>query len=172
MCQKVKTDIENLIKSRRSIRKFKNLDVEEEKVLKILESGRWSPSGLNNQPWRFCVLKAGKKDKISKFTSYWNIITESNVCICVFMDSNMCYDRTKDMLAIGACIQNMLLTAENLNLGTCWLGEILKNKEKLNEVLNIDKSRYELVAVIAVGYKDESPVSEREVLNKLILRRQ
>jgi len=167
----VKTDIEILIKNRRSIRKFKNLEVEEEKITKILELGRWAPSGLNNQPWRFCVLKASKKDKISKFTSYGNIITESNVCICVFIDSKACYDRTKDLLAIGACIQNMLLMAESLNLGTCWLGEILKNKEKVNEVLNIDKSRYELVAVIAVGYKDENPVSEREELDKLILQR-
>ncbi len=163
-------NLEILIKSRRSIRKFKNLAVEEEKITKILELGRWAPSGLNNQPWRFCVLRAKEKDKISKFTSYENIITESNVCICVFMDSKACYDRTKDLLAVGACIQNMLLTAENLNLGTCWLGEILKNKEKINELLNIDKSRYELVAVIAVGYKDESPVSKREELDKLILK--
>ncbi len=166
----IKTDFEILIKSRRSIRKFKNFDIGEEKVLKILELGRWAPSGLNNQPWRFCVLRAKEKDKISKFTSCGNIITESNVCICVFIDSDVCYDGTKDLLAIGACIQNMLLMAESLNLGTCWLGEILKNKEKVNEVLNIDK-RYELVAVIAVGYKDESPVSEREELDKLILQR-
>ncbi|OQX19122.1 MAG: hypothetical protein BWK75_05975 [Candidatus Altiarchaeales archaeon A3] len=164
-------NLEILIKCRRSIRKFKNLEVEEEKITKILEFGRWAPSGLNNQPWRFCVLRAGEKDKISKFTSYRNSITESNVCICVFMDSDACYDRTKDLLAIGACIQNMLLMAENLNLGTCWLGEILKNKEKVNDVLNIDKPGYELVAVIAVGYKDENPVSDRLELDKLILRR-
>jgi len=163
-------NLEILIKNRRSIRKFKNLDVEEEKIMKILEAGRWSPSGLNNQPWRFCVLKGSDKDKISKLTSYANIINESNVCIGVFLDKNASYDRTKDLLAIGACIQNMLLMAENLNLGTCWLGEILKNKEKVNEVLNIDKSRYELVAVIAVGYKDENPTSDRLEIDKLILR--
>jgi len=45
-----------LIKGRRSVRKFKKKTVSKQIVEKILEAGRWAPSGLNNQPWRFMVL--------------------------------------------------------------------------------------------------------------------
>ncbi len=53
-----------LIKTRRSVRKFQKEIVSKGMILKILEAGRWAPSGLNNQPWRFMVLAKNKKDLI------------------------------------------------------------------------------------------------------------
>lgn len=53
-----------LIKTRRSIRKFENKAVSKKTISDILEAGRWAPSGLNNQPWRFMVLAKNKKDLI------------------------------------------------------------------------------------------------------------
>lgn len=161
-------DVFEAIKKRRSIRKFKNIDVEDEKILKILDAGRYAPSGLNNQPWRFHISKGEEKDEISKFTKYGKIIKNSNLCISVFIDTEDIYNRERDLMAVGACIENMLLEVENLDLGACWIGEILNNKEKVREFLKLDK-RYELMAVIAIGYKDETPHSERKSLNELMI---
>jgi nitroreductase len=61
------------------------------------------------------------------------------------------YDRTKDVQAVGASIQNMLLTIHSMELGGVWLGEILQNKEKVGELLRVDKD-LELMAVVALGH--------------------
>ncbi|NCN65428.1 MAG: nitroreductase family protein [Candidatus Altiarchaeum hamiconexum] len=163
-------NLDELIKNRRSVRKFKDKPVDDEKINVILEAGRWAPSGLNNQPWRFYALKDRTvKEKLADFTKYSRIIKNSGACICVFLDGDAGYDRTKDSMAIGACIQNMLLTAEDLGLAACWLGEILNRKSEVNEFLNVN-SKYELMAVIALGYGDENPSSDRKPLTNLVIK--
>jgi hypothetical protein len=69
---------------------------------------------------------------------------------------------SKDVLAVGASIQNMLLTIHSMGLGGVWLGEILKNKERVGELLGAEAG-LELMAVIALGYPDgKTSRSERE----------
>ena len=82
---------------------------------------------------------------------YSKIILGANILIAVFLDRSLSYDRTKDVQAIGACIQNMLLFIHSVGLGAVWLGEILKNKDKVLELLGGPKE-LELMAVIALGY--------------------
>lgn len=140
------------IRSRRSVREFEDRDVPDELVEKLLTAGTWAPSGLNNQPWRFAVVKdKNKKGALSKLTKYDEIILSAPVCIAVFMDTDASYDRTKDVMAIGACNQNILLAAHSLGLGAVWLGEILKNKDAVRALLGAPEP-YELMAVLAVGY--------------------
>jgi len=50
-------DVLNLLKSRRSIRKYKQQPIEEEKIEKCLEAARWAPSAMNRQPWEFIIVK-------------------------------------------------------------------------------------------------------------------
>ena len=54
-------DILDIIRQRRSIREYKKDMPEDSDIEKILEAGRWAPSGLNNQPWRFLVIKEKAK---------------------------------------------------------------------------------------------------------------
>lgn len=147
------------IRSRRSVREFEDLDVSDELIETLLTAGTWAPSGLNNQPWRFVVVKdADLREALSKLTTYGKIILSAPACIAVFMDANASYDRTKDILAIGACNQNILLAAHSLGLGGVWLGEILKSKDAVRDLLKAPES-CELMAVLAVGYpiqKDRS----------------
>jgi nitroreductase len=75
----------------------------------------------------------------------------------------------KDLLAIGACIQNMILKAHSLGIGTCWLGEILNKKEMVNRLYSLPSS-LELTAVIALGYPAETPKSHRKKIEELILK--
>ncbi len=145
----------NLIKTRRSIRKFTSQDIEDTQVKQILEAGTYAPSGLNNQPWRFAVIKDKEtQNSLASHTHYSTIIEGAPLCIAVFLDVNESYDRTKDIQAIGACIQNMLLAIHALGLGGVWLGEILKNKDGVSKILKAPKN-LELMAVIALGHPAE-----------------
>ena len=145
-------DIFELIKTRRSIREFSDRPVPDEITSNIIEAGMWAPSGLNNQPWKFAVIKDGDlKAKISGLTRYSKTVSGSNALIAVFLDHPSGYDRTKDTLAVGACVQNMLLYIHSVGLGAVWLGEILKNKDKVLQLVG-GPGDLELMAIIALGY--------------------
>lgn len=138
----------------RSIRRFTREAVSDELVDRILDAGRWAPSGLNNQPWRFAVIRdKAVKEGLASLTRYGSIIRSADVILAVFFDQNAGYDRTKDLLAIGACIQNMLLAIHDSGLGGVWLGEILKSGRKVGSLLKAPDS-YELMAAITLGYPE------------------
>ena len=144
-------EITEAIKSRRSVREFTDEDVSDSEIEQILEAGRWAPSGLNNQTWRFVIVRDEKTKKaLAELTHYGKTILNSAVEIVVFLDRDSMYDYTKDTQSIGACIQNILLAIHSVGLGAVWLGEILKSKEQVNELLGAPES-YELMAVIAIG---------------------
>lgn len=149
-------DILELIKTRRSVRKFKNKDVNSEIIDEILEAGRWAPSGLNNQPWKFMVLAEEAKDSLAGHTKYSHIVKNADKLIVVFFDKEDSYNRDKDLMAIGACIQNMLIFIHSKGLGACWLGEILNQKAQIHKLLKTSKN-LELAAVLALGYPLDSP---------------
>ena len=160
------------IKTRRSIRQFSKEPVSDEIVNQILESGLWAPSGKNNQPWKFAIIQDLElKESLAALTHSRSIIQGAPVCIAVFLDHSRVYDRTKDLQAVGACIQNMLLSIHSLGLGGIWLGEILKNKEKVAELLGAGKD-LELMAVVAFGHLGKRPGDgERDPLDKRIFFR-
>jgi len=165
-------DILDIIKSRRSIRKFRPEPVPEDIVDKILEAGRWAPSGLNNQPWRFAVVTDRLTiGAISKLTHYTKVVLTSQVLIPVFIDTEKSYHREKDIQAIGACLQNMLLEIHSLGLAAVWLGEIIKSDIQIRELLQLS-GPLELMAVLAIGYPDEQPrATSRKGLKELIVYR-
>lgn len=158
------------IRSRRSIRKYREETVSDQLINEILEAGRWAPSGLNNQPWRFVVIKDKiYKTKLSAMTHYSEIIADSDFCVAIFYNSTSGYHREKDIMSIGACIQNMLLYAHHLGIGSVWLGEILKNKDKISEILGVSQGN-EFMALIAFGYPAEEAEGERLKMNDILLK--
>lgn len=162
--------VENAIRQRRSIRQYTEKLPKESDIQKILEAAIWAPSGLNNQPWKFKVLKEKKKDGLAKFTEYGRIVKDAPTAICAFLDNGATYSREKDIMAIGACIQNILLQAFELGLGTCWLGEILNKREEVEKHLGIDPD-YELMAVVTLGYSgEEIKRGRRKNLKSFILK--
>lgn len=164
-------DVIEAIKSRRSVREFTDEIVDDKALEEIMEAGRWAPSGLNNQAWRFIVVReAGTKERLSGLTHYGSIIKSAPVLIAVFLDRNKMYDHTKDVQSIGACIQNMLLAIHSMRLGAVWLGEILNKREGVNSVLDAPDP-FELMAVIAIGHPvRKKRVSERKELHSLVFR--
>ena len=164
-------DTISTIRSRRSVRKFSSEEIQNGLINSILEAGRWAPSGLNNQPWRFCVIRDGKmRESLAALTEYGGIILSCGACIAVMYHRPSGYNREKDIMSIGACIQNMLLAAASLGMGAVWLGEILNRKNEAGRLLGAGDD-YELMAVIAMGWPDESPVGERMPLENLVVKR-
>ena len=140
------------ILSRRSIRKFTDDAVSTDDINTILEAGRWAPSGLNNQPWKFIVIRDGNTiEEISTCTHYSAVVKGAPLLIAIFLDHDTMYNHTKDVQAVGAAIQNMLLCCHELGLGAVWLGEIMNQKDKVNLILNCPDG-LELMAVIAIGH--------------------
>lgn len=147
-------EVMRAIESRRSERKYGNETVKRTAIEKMLSLGTLAPSGKNGQPWRFAVIHEDKEllHKVAECTVYKNFVQKADCLICVFMDKTESYHYVKDCQAIGACIQNMLLAATELNLGACWIGEILNRDTEVKRILGIN-NRYDLMAVIAVGSK-------------------
>ena len=159
------------IYTRRSVRSFTDQDVPQSAVLEIIKAGTWAPSGLNNQPWRFVIVKdMDIRSKMAQLTKYQRIIEAAPVCIAVFIDKDAMYNDVKDHQAMGACIQNMLLAAHAMGFGAVWLGEILKNSKEVLELLELSDN-IELMAVVAIGYPtSRTQHSTRKDYKTLILK--
>jgi len=165
-------EVLELIRTRRSVRKYAERPVEDALVDQILEAGRWAPSGLDNQAWRFVVVREpGLKDRVASFTRYAKIIQSAPVIVAVFIHKPSMYNEVKDHQAMGACLENMLLMAHGLGLGAVWLGEILKNAEAVRETLQVS-GEMELMAVVALGWPASGKEKgSRKPLEELILAR-
>ncbi|MFP5214185.1 MAG: nitroreductase family protein [Acidobacteriota bacterium] len=168
--EKTSRDVMQAVFERRSIRHFDNATVDRQLVMEALRAASWAPSGLNNQPWRFAVVRDEKiKDQIAGLTRYATILRNAPVLIPVFLDKESSYDYAKDCQAVGACIQNLLLALHAQGLGAVWVGEILKNGARVLEILELP-DRLELMAVVALGYPaHRNQTSHRRPVEELIL---
>ena len=159
------------IYTRRSIRQYTDQPVEREQLMEIIKVGIWAPSGLNNQPWRFVIIKGSAvRNELAKLTKNNFIIERASACIAVFIDKSAIYNEIKDYQAMGACMQNMLLAAHGLGLGAVWLGEILKSAGAVRMLLELPEEM-ELMAVIAIGYPvQQKKTSYRKDVSEVLLK--
>ncbi len=158
------------IHERRSVRQYTGAPVSRDVIMTALEAASWAPSGLNNQPWRFAVIgDKPTQEALAALTRYSSILQSAAVLIAVFLDKEASYDYTKDCQAVGACLQNLLLSLHAMDLGAVWIGEILKNKDRVRETLQLPE-RLELMAVVVVGHPaHRNQKSHRRPLEELIV---
>jgi len=153
-------DIFEAIKKRRSIRKYKDKQVEEEKILKILESARLAPSAKNLQEWRFIVVRdKEKRKKLSEAARNQKFVEEAPVVIvcCAETDEyRMTCGQLSYPIDVAIAVEHMVLTAVEEGLGTCWIGAFYEDRVK--EILNIPEE-IKVVELLTLGYPDEEPPS-------------
>ncbi len=169
------------ISQRRSIRKYRDEQVPRDLIEKILEAAMLAPSGKNRQPWRFVVLEGRKKtefidllkttEKVRGFEgnntgSFRQTITGMDKAPVVIIVLNAYFDTCiedgrlnhyrwlTDVQSIGAAIQNMLLHAHELGVGTLWICDILYAEKEIRAWLNTE---LQLIAAVSLGYADEHP---------------
>jgi len=159
------------IYNRRSVREFTDERVQIEQLHEIIRAGTWAPSGLNNQPWRFVIIReATIREQLARQTRYGHVVRAAGALIAVYPDGNAMYDSIKDHQAAGACLQNMLLATDALGLGAVRLGQILKNKKEVNRILQLG-DELDLMAVVAVGHpRHRDQKSRRQDLHEFILK--
>jgi len=162
-------DFLELIKGRRTVREFTAEPVSDQDLEKILEAGRWAPSGKNTQPWGFILVKnREKREELAALSRQGELIKSAPVCIAVLLDRERGYDRDKDMQGIGACVENMYLAAHALGLGACWIGGISSVREEAEKVLRLRKNE-ELVLLLLIGHPAPGERrSERRPLAELV----
>ena len=140
-------DVFEAVKARSSVRAYDTTPIPKESLDKVLESGRLAPSANNFQPWRFIVVTDQKKrDEMSK-ARYAGFLKESPVVIVGCGDKK----GSPEWYAVDTTIalQNMVLTATNEGLGTCWIGSF--DEDKIRSLLSIPDD-YSVVAMLSVGY--------------------
>lgn len=154
-----------VIKTRRSIRKYKNQEVPREIIMDILDCARLAPSGYNNQPWHFVVVTDQElKVKLSQLAKYGRFIKDAYAMIGVF-----CWKDAACFFEDGcAATVNILLAAWSYGLGTCWINSYKKeHSEEVKALLKCPES-YELISMISLGYPDETPVVKKKELKELV----
>lgn len=145
------------IEQRVSIRKFKDKEVEEDKIKEVLKAGMQAPSACNQQPWLFYVVR--NKEIIEKLASsspYSKFASKAPVVIVP------CYKQeglTAPMFAqidMAICAENMWLKTSELGLGGTWIGIApLEDRMKaVHDILNLDDD-VKVFSLYPIGYPDE-----------------
>lgn len=159
----------DLVKHRKSVRDFLDVPVEREKIMTCLEAARLAPSACNSQPWKFIVVDDRKlKDKLCD-AAFGGIYSMNSFCktapviVVVVSEKSKFLARIGGMFRstkyylvdIGIAIEHFVLQAEDLGLGTCWIGWF--DEQAIKPILNIPP-RKKLDILIALGYYDKAKV--------------
>jgi len=174
------------IHSRISIREYTQKTIPKKTLLKLVKAASAAPSGLNVQPWYFLIIRNQKTIKqmrnivcdtaeltmkypefVKKYKSFFNAPCLITACLNMnkrwyHLNNPSKIKNTEevfcnpDFFSIAAAIQNILLAAHSMDIGTCWAGPEEAYVEKFERLLNIRRP-YRLVANITVGYYKKIP---------------
>ena len=167
-------DFNELSQSRRSIRNFKPADISQEDLMKLITAAQSAPSAGNCQPWHFYIINDKSiQTEIKNACGNQEFMLTAPIFIVVCVDiqrSTSKYgERGRHLYCIqdtAAAIQNLLLCAKSLGLGTCWCGAF--NEEKVSEIMSLQKDMRP-IAIIPVGYPVSEPIpTKRRPLNEII----
>jgi len=171
--QETKRFFQQLVKSRRSIRRYLDKPVEREKILTCIEAARMAPSADNVQPWRFLIIDEQELKMrfanevfsgiyyISKFAA------RAPVLILILARLDIIANRIGKQIQnihyyfidIGIAGEHIVLQAEELGLGTCWIGWF--NPRKARKFFKIPR-KYKIVSLMAIGHYEKKPSKERK----------
>jgi nitroreductase len=168
--------VKEIIRQRRSIRRYLDKPVEREKILVCLEAARLAPSADNVQPWRFLVIDdAELKDRFAKevFSGIYYLskfAAKAPVLIMILARLDIIANRIGKqiqgvhfyLIDVGIAGEHIVLQAEELGLGTCWIGWF--NSRKARKILKIPR-RYKIVSLLSMGYYESKYRREQKRKN-------
>jgi len=171
----------DLLKHRKSVRDFLDRPVEREKIMMCLEAARLAPSACNSQPWKFIVVDDRQLKNRLCAAAFSGIYSMNSFCktapaiVVVISEKSRFLARIGGMfrgtkyylIDIGIAVEHFVLQAEDLGLGTCWIGWF--NERRVKTILNIPQDK-KIDIVIALGYYDRTklgPKHGREPIEKI-----
>ncbi len=143
-------DLLGVIYGRRSIRRYERKPIPDEVLKLILEAGRLAPSARNRQPWCFVVVRKPELKRKLIFSGWNSFIEDASAVIVGCGDSRERWA----VVDVSIALQNMVIAAEALGLGSCWIGHFIE--EEVKKALKIP-DRFKVVAMITIGYPAEKP---------------
>ncbi len=164
-------DVLKAIRSRRSVRAYDPREVEEDKLTRVLESGRLSPSAGNRQERRFIVVRdAGTRKALSLAARDQKFVAEAPVVIAacsVEKEYTMACGQLAYPIDTAIAVDHMTLQAVEEGLGTCWIGAF--DEEKVKEILNIPEN-VRVVSLLTLGYPGDIPrPKSRKNLDEIVM---
>lgn len=177
-------DLFEAIRRRRSVRHYLPDPVKREDILFILDAANRAPSAMNRRQWEFIIVTGKKIGEmgdsfrriIEEYTKNWDpsrmkgspfsredfirfaaTYGGAPVVIVVLTDTAQTEDlRRANLESASAAMENLLLAATALGLGTCWMTGPLQDELSLRRILEIPTGK-EIVAVTPLGYPAEMP---------------
>jgi len=157
---------EELVHKRRSVRRYSDRPVAREDILPCLEAARLAPSGCNSQPWHFVVIdEPGLRKRVAEriFSGIYSMnqfAREAPVLVAVVSEKEkflasfggQIRDTSYCLVDIGIACEHLVLQAQELGIGSCWIGWF--DEKTLKEELKISKGK-KIDIVIALGYPAE-----------------
>ena len=161
----------DIIRHRRSIRRYLDKPVEREKIMLCLEAARLAPSACNSQPWKFIIVDDGEtKGRLCRaaFSGIYSVMSfarKAPLIVAVVSEKAKFLERIGGLLRdtnfylidIGIATEHFILQAEELGLGSCWIGWF--NEGAVKSILNVPKDR-RVDILIAVGYYDRGKIGQ------------
>jgi nitroreductase len=151
-------DVFEAISKRRSIRRYKDSPVEEDKLGKILEAARIAPSAANRQEWKFLVVQDKEtREKLVDAANGQKFVGEAPVTIVAISTESeriMPCGQPAYTVDLSIAVSFMILEATELGLGTCWLGAY--KEDEVKKILDIPEE-VRVPAMFTLGYADEDP---------------
>lgn len=162
-------DVLEAIRTRRSIRAYKQDPVPEASIEQMLEAGRWAPSASNEQPWEFITFADPDiKGEVSRCFRYGGFLADAPLGIMVLVDPAAGSPIEDGTLAAYA----IMLAAHGLGLGTCWIHHGTEDEDRrAKEILAIPDGR-RIICVLSVGYPAGPATKDRKALADIVHRGQ
>lgn len=149
-----------MIKTRKSVRKYRPDPIPEDVLNRILEAGRAAPSAKNIQPWKFIVIKDPEnKKKVAEVCRGQHWIANADVIVCGCALEKIAWGRMGGYMSsfavdLAIAMDHIILAAANEGLGTCWIGAF--EEKRVKEILGIPDD-VRVVALTPIGYPAEEP---------------
>lgn len=162
--------MDNLVFKRRSIRRFEDKPIENDKLERVLKAGMQAPSAHNMQPWEFLVVTdKDKREALSKMSPYSGMVANAPVAIIVL--GKVTDERFMPWVQqdLSACTMNILLQIAEEDLGGCWMG-YYPDEERVQIVRDYFCIPKDVIAfsVIALGYSpDKNRFVDRSDMTKV-----
>jgi len=162
-------DFFEVLKNRRSIRKYQDKTVEKDKLHRILEAARLSPSAMNRQPYQLLVVSS--KALLTKVVSACNQRWEAPIMIVMVSSPKEAWvreDGEEFWKTDAAIAMNQLsLAAFAEGLGTCWIAAFKENDVK--EILSVDSaSRIPFLSPLGYPAEYKGPITNRKMMESLV----
>lgn len=142
---------------RRSIRKFRDGEIDQKKIEQIIRAGMNAPSAGNEQPWHFIVVRERDRlDGITQVHPYSSMLREAEVAIVLCGDVSLEQYEGFWVQDCAAAAENMLLEITDMGLGSVWLGiyPIKERIDGLRDLFSLPQNVFPF-AVFPVGYPGE-----------------